>query len=164
MWDKQLAGAIALLACLAFMLGCGSDASTSTPVIEGPPTLAAAEVEAEREGSPQFAALRWWQAVQLNKPELAASLYTHEPPLPDLAGQFNVLEGALAGLPKVEEVRRQGAHAVLVVDWNKREQRPHETKVQLRMVRVGGQWKLADNRLLNILLLEREKHDQAATP
>ncbi len=126
--------------------------------------LSIEDVDAAKFGTPQYAALQWWQAVQFNKPELARPFYAQEPPLPDLAGQFNVLAGALAGLPRIEEVRRKGPRTVLVIDWTEREQKPHSTKVQLRMVRVAGKWKLADNRLLNVLLQQREERKQSTVP
>ncbi len=142
--------------------GCGSSDGSTTPEDEAPPSVSIEEIEAEKPGTPEYAALQWWQAVQFNKPELAVGLYAKEPPLPDLAGQFNVVGGALAGVPKIEKVKRDGGRTVLVIDWTKRKQKPHSTKVQLRMVRVGNQWKLADNRLLNILLQQREKSSQGA--
>jgi hypothetical protein len=146
------------------LFGCGSDADSTQPESEGPVSLSVADVEAEKLGTPQYTALQWWQAVQFNKPELALPLYAKEPPLPDLAGQFNVLDGALAGRPQIVRVKRKGSRTVLVIEWTEREQKPHSTKVQLRLVRVGDRWKLADNRLLNVLLQQREERKQSVAP
>lgn len=164
MRERRLVGALALLLCMSFLVGCGSDTDSAQPESDGPVSLSVADLDTERLGTPPYTALLWWQAVQFNKPELAQPLYAKEPSLPDLAGQFNVLDGALTGLPKVEEVRRKGSRAVLVINWTKRVQKPHTAKVQLRMVRVGNKWKLADNRLLNVLLQQREERKQSAAP
>lgn len=164
MRERRFAAAVALLVCLSVLVGCGGSSGPPPPETDGPASVSVTDIEAEKLGTPQYAALQWWQAVQFNKPELALTLYAQEPPLPDLAGQFNVLEGMLDGVPKVEAVRRKRSRAVLVIDWTEREQRPHSTKVQLRMVRVGDQWKLADNRLLNVLLQQREERKQSPAP
>jgi hypothetical protein len=163
MRERRVVGAFALFACLSVLAGCGDSSTPPSPGTDGQPVVSVADIEAEKPGTPQYAALQWWQAVQFNKPELAQPLYAKEPSLPDLAGQFNVLEGVLDGVPKIEQLKGRGSRTVLVIDWTKREQRPHSTKVQLRMVRVGDRWKLADNRLLNVLLQQREERRQSHT-
>jgi hypothetical protein len=162
MRETRLAGAIALLSCTAALLGCGARGDSTLPTGSVPTAPTVAETGQEKPGSPQYAALRWWQAVQLDKPARALTLYAKQPSLPDLAGQFNVLGDALDGVPKIEQVKHEGSRTVLVIDWTKRKQRPHSIKVQLRMVRSGGEWKLADNRLLNVLLQQREEQSQGA--
>lgn len=162
MREQRLAGTIALLSCTAALLGCGARGASTLPTDSVPAAPMVAEPGSEKPGSPQYAALRWWQAVQLDKPERALALYAKQPSLPDLAGQLNVLGDALDGVPKVERMKREGSHAVLVIDWTKRKQRPRSIRVQLRMVRADGEWKLADNRLLNVLLQQEEEQGQVS--
>jgi hypothetical protein len=162
MSGRRLADGIVLATCIGAFVGCGAgdDGPTFDAAdTEAPVRISLTDFKGKPPGSPQYAALQWWQAVQLNKPELAQRLYARRPSLPDLAGQFNVVGEALAGLPTIERVQREEGQTVLVVNWTKREQRPPSKEVRLRMVEVDDEWKLADNRLLDVLLQEREERE-----
>jgi hypothetical protein len=145
--------ALATVALVAIQ-GCGGsseEGSTgeSTVIVAGPPLLKKAEVRAETEGTPQRAALEWWFAVQQNDPETAVALYAEEPPLPALAGQFNLAGGTLGGAVEIDSVDRSGPEATIVATQTIPGAKPPERKVTLRLIEEDGAWKLADNLVLD---------------
>jgi hypothetical protein len=168
----------------ALLAGCGS--SSDEPAATGssggksakPTRQAAAEPEPEpaqdqdhdpgvtttqvgeaEPGSPEQTVLEWWMDVQINDPEAARDLYLEPPALPDLAGQFNVIEGKLDGTVKiVDTAEGEGGTASVKAGWT---MPSGKTKVvELGLEEDGGEWKLSSIPFVNEMveqLLEAEE-------
>ena len=150
----RLVGIVFAVAMIAVMAGCASSKGESTQVesvalVTGPPLLKEEQVKAQPAGSPERAALEWWFAVQQNDPELAATFYAEEPPIPALAGQFNLVGATLGGTVKIDSVKQSGKEATVVATQTIAGAKPPTRDVTLRLAKVGGTWKLTENLVLD---------------
>jgi hypothetical protein len=150
----RVVGIILTVAMVAAITGCASSKGESTQVesvalVTGPPLLTEEQVKAQPAGSPERAALEWWFAVQQNDPELAATFYAEEPPVPALAGQFNLVGATLGGTVKIDSVKRSGKEATVVATQTISGAKPPSRDVTLRLARIGGTWKLTENLALD---------------
>jgi hypothetical protein len=139
---------------LAAATGCGSSEGESaqgenTAIVTGPPLLKQAEVQAEKAGTPERAALEWWFAVQQSDPERAVTFYAEELPVPAFAGQLNLVGGTLGGSVRIKSVKRSGQEATVVATQTIPGAEPPSREVTLNLVQTDGDWKLADNLVLD---------------
>jgi hypothetical protein len=148
---------LCLLALLALALGGCSGASgdrTTTETTANAPKQAKpkadvtpAQVERSDPGSPERVVLEWWRDIQLNDPEHAQRLYLEPPRLADLAGQFNVVAGRLAGAAEVVSSQEEDGAAAVEVRWSRPAEGPRVVSLQLE--ERGGKWKLLGPRFVN---------------
>lgn len=147
--------AVALLVAAGLLVaGCGDDASA--PIPDRP--LTSDEIARYEAGSPERAVAEWWRDVQFNNARGVASRYA---PGADVApeilqNQISRSETFFSGKPRVDAVERVGDRAtvyVLVLGGTGRGGRPEAVPLRLKM--VDGEWKIADNELLERLAAER---------
>lgn len=148
------AGAVRLLAPDEAVRGLPGNAQVRTYApATGASTAAVvsyADIAAAGRGTPGQSLLAWWQALQLDAP-LAEVQAAFAPQAgvdrKDLARQLKRVRYLfLDGRPTLVDERIDGDTATLVTLLGRAgaEARPRS----FRMVRVGGAWKLADNRFL----------------
>ncbi len=153
-----MVGAVALLIALPGCGGSTTDTVTTTaaPATSAPaaapesgsgPTTSTGSAEKYPEGSPQHTVLAWWSAVQANDPEAAIPLYVEPPTLPDLAGQFNYVEGQLAGTVKVTSAKKKGTVTTVGLLWTK--PGGETAREAIETEEVGG-----ESKILNTLFLD----------
>jgi hypothetical protein len=154
-----------LLAAAAVLLlaaaGCADRETTSNEGTTAEPVLKAdvskSQISTYPAGSAERTVLGWWRDVQLNDPEPARQYYAEPPTLPDLAGQFNYVQGQLAGKVKVSSVEEKKGKALVRVEWSQPEGATQE--VTLRLSKKGSGWVLLDTRFLDEIVAKLQREE-----
>jgi hypothetical protein len=143
--------AVAISALTLSACGGGSDSSsTGTGAIEEGRYVTAADLKETTAGSPEATTLDWWKAVQFANAGVAASYYAKgaAPDEEQLSHELSAASSQFVGVPQFnsEAVGRGKGTLYFFLGRPGSDAPPRPLSVNL--VKEDGEWKLADNQLL----------------
>jgi hypothetical protein len=143
---------VALAATLLGLSGCGggSDSTAgSATSVEGR-YVTAANLKHFEAGSPQATTLNWWKAVQFGNPGVAAAYYGKgaAPELEQLSRELSAASSQFVGVPKFNSADINAGSGTLYFFLGRPGSDAPPRPLSVNLVKEGGQWKLADNLLL----------------
>jgi hypothetical protein len=145
--DRGLVLVCALAASVA-LGACGSsdspDASTAGRYVTE------SNLEHFKPGTPQLTTLSWWRAVQFGNTALVGDFYAPgaAPEQTDLARELTAASSQFVGVPKFNSADVQGSRATLYFFLGRPGSTSPPRPLSVNLTRVGQEWKLADNSLL----------------
>jgi hypothetical protein len=148
-FSKKL-GAIVLVIAATTLAACGGDSETdAAPSISGR-YVTAANINHFKPGTPARATLDWWRAVQFGNPGVARHFYAPgtAPDEAQLRREILATSSQFVGVPQINSADVHGGAGTLYFFLS----RPGATVVprplSINLVKVEGEWRLADNLLL----------------
>jgi hypothetical protein len=143
--------AVAMSALVLSACGGGSDSSsTETGAIEEGRYVTAANLEDTKAGSPQATTLDWWKAVQFANAGVAASYYAKgaAPDEEQLARELSAASSQFVGVPQFNSEAVAGGKGTLYFFLGRPGSDAPPRPLSINLVKERGEWKLADNQLL----------------
>jgi hypothetical protein len=133
------------------LAGCG-DENGETTEVPGPRFITAEQIreEAHAKDSPERTALEWWRAAQFGNAPTLLRYYNPalELTIEELSDQLASGSIAFAGFPAIESTDEDGVEATVYIVLDPPDSGASERTVSINLVQVDGEWKLADNLLL----------------
>jgi hypothetical protein len=141
-------GLALLLVALAFG-GCGGSSDSSSTSTVGR-YVTTADIDHFKSGTPQQATLAWWRAVQFANAGIAKSHYAPRaaPDMAQLQRELSAASSQFVGVPSFNAADIRGDKGTLYFFLGRPGSSAPPRPLSINLVKVGGEWRLADNLLL----------------
>lgn len=137
-------------ALTVFGLGaCGGSSSSDSTSTVGR-YVAEKNLAHYKPGSPQRTTMEWWKAVQFGNAGVVHSYYAPgvAPDPSDLKRELSATASQFVGVPSFNSADVRGSKATLYLFLGRPGSSAPPRPLSLNLVKTGGQWRLADNVLL----------------
>jgi uncharacterized protein YceK len=139
---------LAVLALTATMAGCGSSDSSNDSTAGR--YVAEANLKHYGAETPQHTALAWWRAVQFANPGIAERYYARgaAPDMEQLGRELSAASSQFVGIPQFNSADMRAGRGTLYFFLGRPGSSAPPRPLSLNLVKSGGEWRLADNLLL----------------
>jgi hypothetical protein len=142
---------LGLAICLSLALtACGGSSSSSDESSSASGYVSQADLQKYKEGSPQQTVLSWWRAVQFANAGMTITYYAPQgaPTMAHLQRELSLASKQFSGIPTFSSLESHGGAATVYFFVSRPESSSPPRAASINLVRVGDEWRLADDGML----------------